>query len=127
VIIDHPEVKFARSTTGVTNYGGTGYYQWNIILATTDGCAGDVAAQFEINTPVVGASNAFPTGTFPVRAEQIPATVPSVLVTFDGATGVSGAITVDSIAEFEIRGTFDAAVTSGPMTGSFIAFRCDEP
>jgi hypothetical protein len=126
VVQGSPEVKFARTTTGITSYGGIGYYQWNIILATTEGCAGDIAATFEINTPVVGAPNAYPLGTIPVRADQIPVALPSALATFDVATGVSGNVIVEQVDTFEVRGSFDATLTSGPMVGTFIAFRCDD-
>jgi hypothetical protein len=127
VIIGSPEIKFARATSGITNYNGTGYYQWNIILATTDGCAGDTAAKFEINTPLLGSPNAFPLGTIPVRGPQDPIAAPSALAIHDAATGVSGSITIDTVAMFEIRGNFDATMSTGPMTGNFIAFRCEEP
>jgi hypothetical protein len=119
-----PAIKFSRSTTGITNYGGTAYYQWNIILASTEGCAGDTAARFEINTPVVGSPNAFPTGVIPIRADQIPSVLPSALATADAATGVSGSITIDSVEATRITGSLDATMTTGPMTGSFIAFSC---
>lgn len=126
VIIGAPEVKFARATTGITNYSGVGFYQWNIILATTEGCDGDIAAKLEINTAVIGSPNAFPIGTVTVRDPAATVTSPSALATFDVATGVSGSVTVDSVTQFEIKGDFDAAMTTGQMTGSFIAFRCGE-
>ena len=118
-----PTVHFSRSTTGLTNYGGTGYYQWNIILATTDGCTGDTIGTFEINSAITGA-NAFPTGDIPIRAVQVPAAVPSALATFATATGVSGTISITSADASQIQGSADLTLTTGPLTASFIAFPC---
>lgn len=124
VVQGTPAIKFARATDTIGNYGGIAYYQWNILLATTDGCEGDTAATLEINTPLVGSPNAWPTGAIPVRAEQVPQTSPSALVTFDAATGVSGTITIDSVEAVRIRGSFDVTTTAGPMAGSFVAAIC---
>jgi hypothetical protein len=122
-----PTVHFSRSTTGLTNYGGTGFYQWFVILSTGDGCAGDTAATFEINSALTG-PNAFPTGVIPIRAEQVPTIVPSALVTADAATGVSGSITISSVsgqgAGTRVDGSADMTLTTGPATASFIAYTC---
>jgi len=118
-----PAIRFSRATTGLTNYGGVGFYKWNIIFSTTDGCGGDAAATFEINTALTG-PNGFPTGAIPIRAEQVPTVVPSALATFDVATGVSGTVTIESIDGTKINGSVDATMTTGPMTGRFIAFTC---
>ncbi len=118
-----PTVHFSHATTGLTNYGGTGFYKWSIVLSTSDGCAGDAIGTFEINTSLTG-PNAFPTGVIPIRAEQVPTAVPSALATLDAATGVSGTITISSVNGTRIDGTVDAMLTTGPVTGSFISYSC---
>lgn len=118
-----PTVRFSRATTGLTNYGGTGFYKWNIVLSTGDGCSGDAVATFEINSSLTG-PNVFPTGVIPIRAEQVPAVVPSALVTMEAATGVSGSITIAGVDGTRIDGSADAMLTTGPLAGTFIAYSC---
>jgi len=118
-----PTVHFARATTGLTNYGGTGFYQWNIILSTADGCGGDTIATFEINSSLTG-PNAFPTGVIPIRADQIPTVVPSALATMAGGTGVSGSLTITAADTTRVDGSADVTLTTGPMSGTFIAYAC---
>jgi hypothetical protein len=124
---DDPSIHFARAGTGLVNYGGTGYYQWKVILSTGDGCGGDTVGTFEINTSLTGA-NAFPTGDIPIRADQVPATVPSALATFTASTGVSGTLTIKAVSGSgpgtRIDGSANATMTTGPMTASFIAYDC---
>jgi hypothetical protein len=118
-----PTVHFSRATTGLTSYGGTGFYQWNIVLTTTDGCGGDTVATFEINTALT-APNAFPTGVIPIRAEQVPAAVPSALATMAGGTGVSGSLTITAADTTRVDGSAYVTLTTGPVTGTFIAYTC---
>jgi hypothetical protein len=96
-------VRTARAKAGFISYTQP-YHRWTIELGTIESCSGDTIAAIELTT--LSSVTDLPVGTHVLRTAEMPATVPSSYLRYGANTGISGALTIETVSGTYVTGSF---------------------
>jgi hypothetical protein len=113
-------VRTSRAKGAFVSYGAP-YHKWGIEFGTVESCGGDVIAEIELTT-LSGVTD-LPVGSYPLRATEMPATVPTAYLRYGANTGIDGMLVIESVTPTFVTGSFTGnAMINGvatPITADF--------